>query len=114
MASDRFVNWKKGKRPSKFEVETVIRQFFDSVATEIKWDKDRFMVTLVGKGSHPLKGIIGVGSLLPEADERWIEVIVGKNNLDVLTRRADEFTCCCANGLAAVFVRFWQAELDDD
>jgi hypothetical protein len=107
------VNWKKGKKPTKFEVEKVIRQFFGEAATEVKWDGDRFMVTLVGKGSATLEGIEGAHCLMPP-DERWIEVIPSRGNLDVLTRTADEFTCSCAKGLAALFARFWGGELEKD
>ena len=110
MACDRFVNWKKGgKKPTQAEVEKVLRQFFDAASTEVLWSIDRFFVTLVGKGSAPLEGIEGAHCLTP-VDQRWIEVHLGKDNLDVITRCGDEFTNACALGLAKIFARFWQGD----
>ena len=113
MANDHFVNWKDGKKPTKKAVERVIRQFFDSVATKIEWKTDRFFVDLIGKYSPPLEGLPGY---FPAAkgEGRYIEVWLGPDSLDVMTRQADDFTNVCAMGLAQIFSRFWEGELDAD
>lgn len=119
MASDTVVHW-KNKRPKREEAEAVIQKFFDGAATEIRWEKDRFFVTLIGKWSHPLSGVLESEDLrpLPPTDPGWegryLEVWLSKGSLDVITRQQDEFTNNCARGLAKVFARFWEGELEDD
>ena len=114
MASDRFVNW-KDKKPTQEEVERVLQDYFHEAATEIVWKEDRFLVTLVGKNSYPLTRISG-GAPICIPDEGWegryMEVWLGEDSLDVLTRRQDEFTMRVADGLAALFARFWQGKLE--
>ena len=127
MASDVFVRWKDGKRPTEEEVANVIRDFFSDVLTEIVWKKDRFFLTLVGKNSHPLRRVgLGHQGLEPKHlppvwvlsepepgfEERHMEVWLSEDCLDVLTRRQDEFTHACQDGLAKVFARFWQGEIE--
>jgi len=115
MAADRFVLW-KSEKPTQEEIQFVLEDFLGEVATEIRWDTDRFFVTLVGKYSHPLKRVvtspIARRDIEPGWDGRHLEVIVGKADLDVLTRRQDEFTMRVADGLADVFARFWAGELE--
>jgi len=121
MASDVFVRWKTTKRPTRDEAEKVIQDFLGEVATEIEWKIDRFFVTLVGKWSHPLVRVVQpamqdvLKNMYPKEDGwegRYLEVWLGDDSLDVLTRRQDEFTHACQDGLAAVFARFWEGEVE--
>jgi hypothetical protein len=119
MSSDVFVYWNKGKPiPTKDEVERVIVQFFGETAKAVTWDQDRFFVTLIGTWSHPLRGIadispglLGMGE--PPYSARCLEVWPSKGSLDVITRMQDEYTNTCAMGLAKVFARYWEGELED-
>lgn len=117
MASDRFVNWKPGKKPTRQEVQLVLEDFFVGAATEIRWDKDRFFVTLVGKHSNPLKRVSDSPLVKMEPEPGWegrhLEVWLGSKSLDVLTRQQDEFTNRVADGLAALFARYWEGELEE-
>jgi hypothetical protein len=122
MASDTFVRWKTKKRPTREEAEHVIRDFFSDVLTECLWEKDRFFLTLVGKWSHPLvhvatpsvqKRLLVQSEQEPGWEGRHMEVWLGKESLDVMTRRQDEFTHACQAGLAAVFARYWEGEVEE-
>jgi hypothetical protein len=127
MACDRFVNWKKDKpRPTREEVELVIRDYFGSVATEVRWDHDRFFITLVGQQTHPLERvdpnhpvIAGLNHYRKLAEKgeadvgRWIEVWLGQDSLDVITRMADPLTNACAGDLVWYFSRHWDSEREE-
>lgn len=114
MALDRFVYW-KDKKPTKDQVELVIKDYLDAALSEFQWDKDRFLIVLVGQNSAPLKSVADpdMRRILTSEDgqERFIEVYLDNNSLDVITRRGDEFTNNVADGLARIFARFWEAEL---
>lgn len=121
MAADVFVRWKTKKRPTREEAEKVIQDFFGDVATEIKWEKDRFFVTLIGKWSHPLVRVAENAEFLkrmypkePGWEGRYMEVWLGDDSLDVMTRQQDEFTHACQDGLAAVFARYWEGEVEEE
>lgn len=110
MACDRFVCWAEVK-PTKNEAESIIKNYLDEAATEIKWDKDRFFVTLVGKPSFPFKDIITSDPSV-FSETRWLEVYLAQDNLDVITRMGDEYTNTVADGLANLFVRLYDAALE--
>lgn len=115
MALDRFVNFDK-RRPTKEEVELVLRGFFGPDAATIEWDGGRFYVTLPGKNSFPFASLPDVlrNPFEGEDRERWIEVYVAKDQFDVITRGHDEYTNVIAKGLAKMFARYWDGELEDD
>jgi hypothetical protein len=112
MSLDRFVNWKK-ERPTKRQVRAVLRDFF-STYHSIKWDRDRFYIKLPGKPSCAYRSLARTRKIplseLPQG--RCIEVHLGKGNLDVITRHADEYTNALAQGLAEAFSRFWDGDLE--
>jgi hypothetical protein len=126
MACDRFVYWKEGKpRPTRDEVEKVIRDYFGEVATEVRWDRDRFYVILVGKQTHPLEsvdpshlavvGLLHYRKLAAEgkaSSKRWIEVWFDAECLDVITRMADPLTNACAKDLAWHIAGQWDGDLE--
>jgi hypothetical protein len=121
MACDRIVWFQKeeGRQPTWNEIELVTKQFFgDAAKVAVSRAGERFVVTLVGKWSHPLRGVLPVhpGELeWGEApfDVRVIEVVPGDYNVDIITRHQDQFTHACAAGLAKVFVLGWRGRLED-
>jgi len=112
MALDRFVNFKKDRRPTKKQVELVVRNFFGECGT-VEWNEDRWTVSLPGKPTWVFEGIEDDMMSRMRNTERWIEVYWGRSNVDVITRLQDEFTNALALGLAEVFARYWEGELDD-
>jgi len=116
MASDRFVRWKKNTKPTKDEVEQVIKDYLGETMTSLKWEGDRFFACLVGKTTAPLKSVADedLRRILTHRDgeERWMEVWLADDCLDVMTRGMDEYTNNVADGLAKIFARFWQGKLE--
>lgn len=114
MAADRFI-WFKGdaKVPPKKDIESVLTNFFGEAA-KVEWVDGRFYATLQGKPTQPFAGLGLTGRLFPPDMERWIEVYVAKDNIDVITRQADTYTNVLADGVAKLFAHFWQGELEDE
>lgn len=111
MALDRFVYFKKDRRPTEKEAELVVRNYFGGCGT-VEWSDDRWIVSLPGTPTWVFEGI-EPGTARERNAERWIEVYLGDDNVDVITRRQDEFTNALASGLAEVFARYWEGEVDD-
>lgn len=111
MAQDRFVNW-KSKGPTRKETRQVLEDFFAEAATKIEWRKGRFFVHLVGTHSNPTKRMRGLTDCPQQPEGRYIEVWLSRTSLDIITRHGDEFTNSLAEGLAKLFSRLWQGELE--
>jgi hypothetical protein len=95
----------------------VATQFFGPVVKEWALERQTIFLTLVGLYTEPLKDIEGVHCFHDPADdsrERWIELFVQDDYLNVCTRHMDTFTNACAAELARVFARGWggKAEIE--
>jgi hypothetical protein len=117
MAFDRFVYWRRGQRPTLEQVQFALEDYVRDLATEVRWDQDRFLVTLPGMGSHPAARIADSETLRLAAtedrkNERWFEVCIGADNLDVITRRGDWITNAIATEFARICAQFWQGDLE--
>lgn len=115
MALDRFIRF-GDRRPTREQTELVLRNFIGD-AGRVFWEGGRFFVQLAGKNSFPFKGIEGVPEHMQSDDRyhpdgRWIEVYIGTTQFDVITREHDEYTNVVADGIAAMFARFWDGELE--
>lgn len=104
--------------PPKQQLQLALEDYVRDIATAVKWDRDRFFVLLPGKCCLPIT------RLLPESSpvkaqrgdpvERWFEVYLGPDNIDIITRFQDEVTSNIAMGFAQFAARFWEGELDRD
>lgn len=120
MGTDRFVYWNK-RRPKREEVQHVITDYLGGFLDDMRWEKHDarrgvFFITLEGWHSDPLHHIKGAYRIpqMPGSDgRRYLEVVVDPKYVDVVTRLGDEATCALAEGLAAVFARFWEGRRDD-
>ena len=112
MAQDFFITFLKGKGPTKKEVKLIVCNFFGDAA-KIKYDVSTWLVSLAGKPTWVFEGI--EEDMMPRMrnTERWIEVNGYGTRVSITTRRADEYTNALAEGLANVFTRYWEGELDD-
>ncbi len=121
MALDRFVHWKTDRHPTREDVGKVCEDFMVGVGA-VTWNEKigRWIITLPGKCSHPLRRMTdycGVRIFEGEKHLRWIEVFLHDANcdhaLDVITRQHDDFTNGLAERLADVFARFWEGEVQE-
>lgn len=117
MACDRFVYWRKAAPPTKEQVQFALEDYVRDLATTVEWSRDRFVVTLPGMGSHPASRITDLDAerlmfMEDRKNERWFEVYIDDDNIDVITRRADWVTNAIATEFARICAQFWQGDLE--
>lgn len=105
MAIDRFVKWKK-TRPTIQEVRKALKGYVGSAA-RVTYDGRSRLYASMGKTSSPFRRV-----MMNCREERFLEVFVDDDNIDVITRQADEFTNDVAAGFQKLCARMWQGELD--
>lgn len=110
MGLDRFVYWKE-RRPTATELEQILRNYFDAAAQSFAFAGARWTITLFGRPTSPFKGIAGApaGVQHQQYAERWIEVHVHDDCIDIETKQQDDYTNDLAGGLQAAFLRFYGA-----
>lgn len=110
MAYDRFVYWGE-RRPTYDEVVRVVRNVLGYAGTiEEKAGKKGLpwlVATLPGKPTLALDGIAKMATQCEMPKERWFEVFVHADSVDVLTRQQDEFTNAVADAVAETLKRYW-------
>lgn len=115
MAYDRFIYF-ENRKPTSAEVERILKNFFGDAGKVVR-DGARWTVSLPGKPTAPLEGIEGALARAVRDDARWLEAYhhQGKGpDLDVITREQDEFVMALADGLVALFARFYKGRVEDD
>jgi len=110
MAFDRFVYF-DGPAPSKEDLGKALEDYLGAGALAIKWERDRFFAQLHGNSLNPFRRLVDPPPY-QEPDERWIEVVVRVDYVDVLTRHQDEFTNNIARGFARLVERFWKGRFE--
>ncbi|MBI5420840.1 MAG: hypothetical protein HZA35_00820 [Parcubacteria group bacterium] len=110
MACDRFVYWNT-KKPTKRNLEYILGDYVGTIA-EVTWNRDRWMVLLPGKSSFPFKRVIGRDGIFGH-EERFFEVWIGKDCIDVITRQADHFTNAIARGFMELVVQYHDARTSE-
>ncbi len=93
------------------DVDKVLNDYLGEGAVRVESDENHFIATLHGPGSNPFKHL--VDRSFPEEAHRWFEVHLGSDNIDVITRRQDEFTNAVAHGFAALVARFWSGTYEE-
>ena len=116
MAHDRFVKFSPENQPSREQLLEIVTNFLGGCGQILEDNYRRWTIDLPGVPTSPFKGLPGAR---PQTYEnRWIEVILSWEDkalvVDVLTRQQDDFTNALADRLAALLVRYYQAELDDN
>lgn len=122
MACDRIVRW-KGRRPADADLRVVLEDYLGGCAEveerpQVGSGRPWFFITIPGKPTFPfgrLEEMRGTpnAAAIAETPERWFEVFVADDYVDVITRHGDEFTGVVAQGFAALCARFWGGELEE-
>jgi hypothetical protein len=112
MALDRFITW-QDEKPTDEQLLFVLEDFLGGVG-EITNDPTKeghpwWTIKLPGTPTHPLRRAFNIeGPMLHE--ERWFEVYVADDHIDVMTRLGDAFTNALADKFAEVVCRAWRAK----
>lgn len=115
MALDRFIYWQdKSKTPNIEELHPVLEDFFNG-AGEVTWVSDRLIIDLLGASCFPHRIFLDghmVNPVEAPRNERFIEVFVGEDNVDVITREADPYTNAIAVGIVKMISVLWQGKTE--
>jgi hypothetical protein len=116
MAHDRFIHFKGPTRPTREDLGVALEDYLRGVATEVRWDRDRYFITLAGSGSSPFERL-GERRFAawrePGYEGRFFEVWWREGVVDVITRQQDPLTEIVADGFATLAARFWKGERED-
>jgi len=116
MALDRFVYW-KSERPTFNDVHECIEDYVRGLGTVSRF-QDRLFVTLPGTVSFPFARVGPAteyqrASAREDRNERWFEVYIGEDSVDVITRQMDEITNNVARGFAELMARGWDGDFKE-
>ena len=100
MALDRIINF--DRRPSPKIVEQVVTSFFGEWPGVIKLDRTSLFVDIPGKPSNPVY-----------REERFIEIYLGVDAINVMTRQADNLVNSIADGLAKYLANVMDGRLEE-
>jgi len=118
MAQDRFVYWKK-KKPTVKELRCLLEDYLGGAMAQIQdtvagsrnpW----WAIKLAGRPSAPwrrVKGYKNLAACMEMQKERWFEVCVSSNSIDVMTRLGDEYTSVVAEGFASLVARMYETKV---
>ncbi len=113
MARDRIIKLPKPlTKVNRDQLQFILEDYLGEAGT-IRWELDRWYLTLAGKPIHPYQRV--TENPQPQThDERWIEVYVG-GHISVITRAQDTYTNNVATGIAMVLLKFFngKAEMGD-
>lgn len=116
MGIDRFVRFKRGNRPSKRHLVLVLEDYLGDAVNKVDADdRNRVLVWLEGRPSFPFRRMPKMRQYACASEvhtERWFEVYIAANHIDVITRQTDEYTNVVAEGFADLCARFWQGKRD--
>ncbi|MBI4434035.1 hypothetical protein HY632_04630 [Candidatus Uhrbacteria bacterium] len=112
MALDRIVHW-RDCRPTTDAVQLLLEDFFNGAAT-ITLRNDRWFCALPGTPKNPFRRAVP-DIALPQAcyrEQRYIEVILDQNSIDIITRDQDPFVDGLAKRLQELFAQGWSGVCD--
>lgn len=119
MASDRIVLFDTGAvaLPTVRDLQLVLEDYLGAYAQKVYWKSGCWTALLVGQNSWPLRRLAPnlplAGAYAEEAKRsRWIEVFLGDDYVNVVTRSHDEATNALADGFAELVARYWQGKFE--
>lgn len=111
MAHDRFVICPK--YPTRAAVGKALRAYVGDAAAVEWWPQcHRWGVMFPSKPTTPRQAFTTRDVSAGLHEERWLEVFVSRDQLDVMTRSQDEFVSAVADGFAEFCARQWKGEVE--
>lgn len=111
MALDRFVRCPT--YPSRAAIGKALRAYVGDAATVAWWpESGRWGVTFASRPTTPRQAFTTRDVSAGLHEERWFEVFVSRDQLDVMTRSQDEFVSAVADGFAEFCARQWKGEVE--
>lgn len=108
--------------PSREDVGKVLEDYLGATMVNNEWGGDRWTALLVGTKSWSLRRVVDLcnetaricaAARAEEAhEERWIEVFIAEESIDVITRRQDEMVNDIADGFAQLIARYWGGRVE--
>jgi hypothetical protein len=114
MGTDRFISFSKEHPcPPIEDVETALRSYLTEAGEVTRHHPELVIATLHGRSSIIASGFPGNENLNDPTSERFFEVNITGGQMDVITRRGDEYTCALADGFMGFAIRYWNGVLED-
>ncbi len=107
MPADRFVYFHAADMPSHAQLEELLARYVHGVGTVHRGPDARFHVHLPGVPTDPMPAPMRRPAEY-FSDERCVEVYLGEDYVNVMTRAVDELTSGVADRLVSVLVRAWR------
>lgn len=110
MATDRFVRFSNALfscPETAAMLAGVLEDYIRGLGSVSKDSSGRLYASLQGPSTSPLARTPSASPPSVLHEERWFEVIVEENSLDILTRAQDQVTCVIADGFADLCAQFW-------
>lgn len=108
MALDRFIYFDMPGQvaPSREDVSRAMEAYLDKARYCHSTRGRRITVTLEGEASSPTRE-------LNRDQPRFFEIFCDEDNIDVITRQADEYTNAVAEGFAALVARLFNGRREE-
>lgn len=108
MAQDQFIYWRE-YTPVFHEIASALVDYVGDDIGGVEWQKDgnRWFVTFKGGSSSPSENLGYPDVTMRE--ERWFEVYLGDDHIDVITRDQSPLIQAIADGFVKWALRFWKA-----
>ena len=111
MSLDRFIYWQENKPTSFVEIANFLMCYMGCAQKDFSYDntanQHRWTIGIPGVGCNPNRIIAELPD--PVSSDRWFEVVLTDESLDVLTRMQDPFTNAIAEGFAEMIARWYEA-----
>lgn len=119
MSLDRIITWVQRKPESPSEIANFLTRYMGAAETKFDYSHGEdincvWTVSLPGVGTDPFSHLRRAGEEGPFQKDRWFEVHLSDDNMDVITRSQDPFVNAIADGFADLICRWYDGEREPD
>jgi hypothetical protein len=119
MSLDRIIHWVQRKPQDPSEIANFLTRYMGAAEAKFEFSPGEdincvWTVSLPGVGTDPFSHLRRAGDEGPFQKDRWFEVHLSDDNMDVLTRTQDPFVNAIAEGFADLVCRWYGGKRDPD